>query len=72
MSKKEGKATVGCRVLDSTVLEIDDAAEAAGMNRAEWIEYAIAKALGKRPRFTVINRLAKVEAQLKELMSDRA
>ena len=38
-----------------------------GMNRAEWIEYAIDKALGKRPRRTLLSRLAKVEAELKGL-----
>ena len=65
------KQSVGCRILDSKVLEVDDAAEQAGMNRAEWIEWAIDKALGKRPRRTVMTRLAKLEVQVKELC-DRA
>ena len=68
---KSKKQSVGCRILDSKVLEIDAAAEQAGMNRAEWIEWAIDKALGKRPRQTVQSRLAKLEQQMKELC-DRA
>ena len=37
------------------------------MNRAEWIEQAIDKALGKRPRHTLQTRLAKLEQKVKEL-----
>lgn len=72
MTKGNQKQSVGCRVLNSKIAEIDTAAEQAGMNRAEWIEQAIDKALGKRPRHTLQTRLAKVEMQVKELMGDRA
>ena len=71
MPKKNQKQSIGCRVLDSKVSEIDTAAEQAGMNRAEWIEQAIDKALGKRPRYTLQTRLAKLEQQVRELTGDR-
>lgn len=67
MSKKTEKASVGCRVLVSKVSEIDSAADAEGMNRAEWIEYAIDKALGKRPRRSLLSRVARVEQMVKAL-----
>ena len=69
MSKANQKISIGCRVLDSTVLEIDAAALAAGMNRAEWIENAIARQLNRRPRRTLLSRLAKVEQELSEVRS---
>lgn len=69
---KHKKQSVGCRILDSKVLEIDSAAEQAGMNRAEWIEWAIDKSLGKRPRRSLLSRLAKVETELKELIEKLA
>lgn len=68
---KSKKQSVGCRIPDSKVSEVDRAAEQMGMNRAAWIEWAIDKALGKRPRQTVQSRLAKLEQQVKELC-DRA
>ena len=67
MKKSNAKITVGCRILDSKVSEVDSAAEAMGMNRAEWIEYAIDKALGKRPRFTLAARLNSLEKRLDDL-----
>lgn len=70
MSKKSEKVSVGCRILVSKVSEIDSAAEQAGMNRAEWIEWAIDKALGKRPRRSLLSRLAKVEGQVNFLLDE--
>ena len=72
MTTKNQKQSVGCRLPISKVAEIDSAAEGEGLNRAEWIELAIDKMLGKRPRRTVLSRLAKVEQQVKELAGDRA
>lgn len=69
--KKIEKASVGCRILTTKIAEIDAAAEAEGLNRAEWIELSIDKMLGKRPRRTLLSRLAKVEKDVRELMSDR-
>lgn len=69
---KNQKQSVGCRILVSKISEIDVAAEGAGLLRSEWIELAIDKMLGKRPRVTLLSRLAKVEAAVKELRSDRA
>ena len=69
--KKTEKASVGCRILVSKISEVDTAAEAEGLNRAEWIELAIDKMLGKRPRRTVLTRLAKVEQRISALESDR-
>lgn len=64
------KQSVGCRILDSKVSEVDSAAEQSGMNRAEWIEFAIDKALGKRPRHSLLSRLAKVEEQVNFLLDE--
>jgi len=64
---KDKKQSVGCRLSTLKIQEVDNAAEQSGMNRAEWIEYAIDKALGKRPRRTLLSRLAKVEAEVKGL-----
>lgn len=72
MSKKSEKVSVGCRILVSKVSEVDSAAEAEGMNRAEWIEYAIDKALGKRPRRSLLSRVAKVEQMVKALAEKTA
>ena len=69
--KKAQKASVGCRIPISKISEVDAAAESEGLNRAEWIELAIDKMLGKRPRRTLLSRLAKVEQRVSVLESDR-
>lgn len=61
------KISVGCRILVSKVSEIDSAAESEGLCRAEWIELAIDKMLGKRPRRTLLSRVAKVEQRLSDI-----
>ena len=75
MTKKaSAKSTVwGCQNFRlSKISEMDAAAESEGLNRAEWIELAIDKMLGKRPRRTLLSRLAKVEQQVRELMGERS
>jgi hypothetical protein len=69
MPRKKQKQSVGCRITISKISEIDSAAESEGMNRAEWIEYAIDKQLGKRPRRSLVSRLAKLESDVKELIN---
>jgi hypothetical protein len=68
MKMRNQKISVGCRIPSAKVSELDTAADEIGMCRAEWIEYAIDKALGKRPRFTLSNRVAKIEQQIKGLL----
>ena len=70
MTKRNQKQSVGCRVAVSKVSEIDAAAESEGMNRAEWIEFSIDRQLGKRPRRTVLTRLARLEQKVNVLESD--
>ena len=69
--KKLEKASVGCRIPIAKISEVDTAAEKEGLNRAEWIELAIDRMLGKRPRRTLLSRLAKIEQRMNALESDR-
>ena len=65
MSKQ--KISVGCRILASTVLDVDEAAKGEGLTRAEWIANAIARQLGKRPRVPLVSRLNALEKRLAAL-----
>lgn len=69
MSSKNEKATVGCRVLSSTILDIDKAAKAEGLNRGQWIEQVIQRALGEQPARSLTSRVAQIELRLSELES---
>ena len=71
MAKQNQKQSVGCRITASKVSEIDAAAEGEGMTRAQWIEFSIDRQLGKRPRRTVLTRLARLEQKVNVLESDR-
>lgn len=68
MNKTE---SLGARVTEATFAAVDAAAKSEGISRSEWLEIAIARQLGKRPRLTLAARLSKVERQLAELMGDR-
>lgn len=53
--------TLSCRVTAATLKEINAAAEAEQITRAEWLDNAIARQLGKRPRVPLAARVAKLE-----------
>lgn len=64
---------IGCRVSADFLAEIDSAADAAGMNRSEFLESAIARQLGKRPKLPLAARVAQLEkltAKLQRLVLD--
>lgn len=67
MSMRNERISVGCRVDSNAVLLIDEAADGEGMSRAEWIERAILRSLGKRPRHSLKARVASLEQRVKEL-----
>lgn len=56
---------------EATLTAVDAAAKSEGISRSEWLETAIARQLGKRPRLPLASWLAKVERQLEELMGER-
>ena len=64
MNKTE---SIGCRVTLQAAREISAAAKDEGVSISEWLQGAIARQLGKRPRQTVQARLTRLEAQMKEL-----
>lgn len=64
MSKTE---QIGCRVTPQIAREISAAAKDEGLSLSEWLQGAIARQLGRRPRDTVQARLTRLEAQMKEL-----
>ncbi|MGC1306283.1 MAG: hypothetical protein WA885_03580 [Phormidesmis sp.] len=58
---------IGCRVSGDFLAEIDSAAAGAGMNRSEFLETAIARQLGKRPKLPLVARVAQLEKMVSKL-----
>ena len=67
MNKTEN---IGCRVTPQIAREISAAAKDEGMNVSEWLQGAIARQLGRRPRDTVQARLARLERQIERLIAE--
>lgn len=64
MNKTE---SLGFRVTVASLAAVDAAAKAEGISRSEWLELAIARALGKRPRLPLATRISALEKRLESL-----
>ena len=49
------------RVSRDVLNQVDAAASADGLNRSEWLQNAITKSLGKRPRLPLAARVKRLE-----------
>jgi uncharacterized protein (DUF1778 family) len=61
--------SLGLRVPASTMAAVDAAAKSEGITRSEWLEVAITRALGKRPRLPLATRVNALEKQIEALNS---
>ena len=61
---------VGCRVTPQIADEISAALKDEGVSLSEWLQDAIARQLGRRPRQTVQARLARLERQMEKLLAE--
>ena len=55
------------RVPASIFAAVDAAAKSEGITRSQWLDIAIARALGKRPRLPMQSRVSALEKQVNEL-----
>ena len=67
MNKTE---SLGCRVSRERLKAIDAAAQSDELTRTQWLEIAIARQLGKRPRVPLAARVARLEKQIEQLLPD--
>jgi hypothetical protein len=59
--------SLGCRVTAACLADVDRAAKIEGITRSEWLDNAIARALGKRPRVPLASRVAALEQKIEAM-----